>query len=125
MIVAFKLSMPGSPSWNGKWSGEGRLYCLTRSFTGKKGEEKAKKLVDDGPYGYHWEDGWSASISAEIVTAPEAAKLRAASMGFASYNWMLESIVLYGRIMDDHQLTEFIRQRSLAIEAASKQERVH
>lgn len=109
MIVAFQLSMPGSPSWNGKWSGEDRIHCITKSFTGKKGEAKAKSIIDGGPYSHHWSDGWSAAIHVIQVTPSEAARLRKSSVGFSGYDWMMESICLYGKIMDEEQIAEYYR----------------
>ena len=32
MMISFDLSMPSNNSWNGKWSGEGRLYAKVMSF---------------------------------------------------------------------------------------------
>jgi hypothetical protein len=98
MILAFKLTMPGSPSWNGKWSGEGRLYARTRTVTKKKGEEVLGGS-DKKFFGYRWSDGWFASVEVEQVNSNEKRKLTKDSVGFASYDWMIDSILTHGKIL--------------------------
>lgn len=99
MILSYELSMPGSPSWNGKWSGEGRLYAkIINMGRAQSAEARAQKIIDEGPYSYHWSDGWSASVNVREVDAGEARKLRKHSVGFAGYDWMVGSIQHKGRI---------------------------
>lgn len=104
MILCFELSMPSCPSWNGKWSGEGRLYAITRKFSGVKGGAHAQRILDAAPYHYHWDDGWGAMVRVREVDAKEAAQARKKSVGFAGYDWMVESIIDHGAIYADHQI---------------------
>lgn len=91
--VAFSLHMPGRGSWNGRWSGEGREHlmfmrlpdCLAKAYNGKS-------------WDYRWDDGWCAVVGARIVDAAEGKKLRKLNAGFCGYEWMVESILAYGRI---------------------------
>ena len=91
--VAFILTMPGVGSWNGKWSGEGDLYAIVRSFR----EDYAEKLV--GSYSYRWNDGWAAMVEAKLVAGKECRAIRKQSRGFCGYGWMIESIISHGRIL--------------------------
>lgn len=97
MILAFKLTMPGIASWNGHWSGEGRLYARTRTVSQKKGEE-----VLDGKdktyFSYSWDDGWSAKVEASHIDSNEKRKLAKNSKGFYGYDWMIDSILTHGKI---------------------------
>ena len=95
-LVAFTLSMPGRSSWDGRWSGEGRLYVIVR---------RVKTVTNDllGYHSYAWQDGWCASIEASIVDSKEAAKLRKRSAGFCGYDWMVDSLLMDGRILASHQ----------------------
>lgn len=103
MLVSFELSMPGSPSWNGKWSGEGRLYCRVRNVgVSKKAREKWEKLI--GNHSYRWDDGWCARITVREVTSSAARKLRKDSVGFSGYDWMIDALARYGRIVDSAQV---------------------
>jgi len=88
MILCYELSMPGSPSWNGKWSGEGRCFAIIRSYRGKAREEK-------------WNDGWCAKVSVRKVDNKEAARMRRKTIGFAAYDWMVDSIERNGVITTD------------------------
>jgi len=101
MKLIFTLSMPNVASWNGKWSGAGKHYAITRVFRGKKSEAKAKELI--GSHYYNFGDGWGASINAQelVGCAPK-------SDGFCGYDWMVESLINYGKIMNDGQIEEHL-----------------
>jgi hypothetical protein len=102
MLVAFQLSMPNRGSWNGKWSGQDRQYILIKSISARyaKSQEHFKDLLEKGKdsWYYSWNDGWGASISAEVISAAEAKKRRKLSAGFCGYEWMVQSIISYGEI---------------------------
>jgi hypothetical protein len=110
--IAFQLSMPGRGSWDGKWSGEDRLYVVVRLFRDQK---KADEILAAGSYSYRWEDGWAARVSVKEVTAAEERSLLKRSNGFCGYVWMVNRIIDYGRILADHELPE---QMACAAEAA-------
>jgi len=95
MILAFELSMPNNNSWNGNWSGEGKLYVRVEKFNSKKA---AQAILDKGYFSYDFGDGWRAGISVNEVNASEAAKLRRQSKGFCGYDWMIQSIRNKGMI---------------------------
>jgi hypothetical protein len=95
-VLVFKLSFPSAGSWNGQFSGEGRLYARTKDIRNK---ETINKLIDGSPYHYRWNDGWSASIEVENVTGKEASTIRRKSSGFMGYDWMIDSILEHGKII--------------------------
>lgn len=110
MKLAFLLSMPGSPSWNGKWSGEGRCYAVIKSVgRSQKAQAKAADLAGRS-FSYRWSDGWVACVTVREVDAAEAQKLRKASVGFAGYEWMIDSIQTYERIMAPHEIKAYLEQ---------------
>lgn len=91
--IEFRLTMPGRGSWDNKWSGEGRNYLLVRDV----GADLAGQL-DGQTWSYAWEGGWRAEVSARIL--PEDETLRY-SHGFHGYEWMVASILQYGKIYAD------------------------
>jgi hypothetical protein len=93
---AFILTMPGSPSWNGKWSGDGQLYARITKTRSKKIYDKLKDL--EGNYGYRWDDGWCANVRVVEVDSSQARDIRKNSRGFAGYDWMIDSIKNHGHI---------------------------
>lgn len=103
MQVAFILSMPGNNSWNGKWSGDGRCYAVIKSFRGKAEKRIRDMIALKSSYGYDFGDGWYASVQLGIVDAKKARQLRKDSKGFYGYEWMIESILRYGKIFASHQ----------------------
>lgn len=111
MILSFRLSMPGRNSWNGGWSGEDRLYVITKTFTSKKSIEKARKILEKGYYSYCWSDGWRAGIEVSEVSSKEAARLRKKSAGFCGYNWMVDTIISYGEPMASHEVKAFLERK--------------
>lgn len=92
--VIFELKMPGCGSWNGRWSGEGRVYAVTRRLPDSKASE-----IDGKTYGYAWDDGWCASIDCRVSSGtPETRSIRRRSSGFCGYEWMVASILSKGQI---------------------------
>lgn len=89
VIAAFFLSMPTNNAWNGKWSGEGRLYVVTR---------RVLQMPDRTSYAYSFGDGWTARIDVKKVDSKESARLKRKSVGFAGYEWMIDSIFRHGEI---------------------------
>lgn len=107
MNIVFTLTMPGCGSWNGKWSGEGKLYAEVRKLGGgKKSKERADKIIADSPYRYSWSDGWAASIEAKEVSGPELRRINKTKKGFCGYEWMVDSILARGKILADHEIKE-------------------
>jgi hypothetical protein len=98
MILAFRLSMPGVSSWNGRWSGEGKDYVKVVTLRGKAGETKGQQILNEGSFHYSFGDGWRARVDVEEVGSAGAARLRNKSAGFCGYDWMVDSIVKNGRI---------------------------
>lgn len=106
MILSFELTMPNVSSWNGRWSGEGRKYYVTRktSKTWLSKQDHFKELFKENGsanFYYRWEDGWGANVSVEIVTAAEARKRNKISAGFYGYEWMINSIMYHGEIQTE------------------------
>jgi hypothetical protein len=98
MKLAFILSMPGCNSWNGKWSGEGRLYAKVVNFPGKKRTAHAEEILQRGYYCYNFGDGWAAGVAVKEVDGAESAKIKRHSQGFCGYDWMIDSVLLDGAI---------------------------
>lgn len=101
MKLAFILSMPGCPSWNGKWSGQGSLYAKVISFSSsQKNKAKAQSIIDLGPYSHWWDDGWRAHIDVRLVDGKEARSITKISKGFCGYDWMIDNIRSHGSCYD-------------------------
>jgi hypothetical protein len=98
--IAFNLTMPNVGSWNGKWSGQGKLYALIRSVP----TDKAEAILKKGYFHYSWSDGWGAGVVAgRVDTAREANKIKRRSSGFCGYDWMVDSIIEHGKIYASHE----------------------
>ena len=110
MNICFTLSMPNRGSWNGGWSGEGTLYAIVKNFgRGKRAEAQAQRILSQGLWYYRWNDGWGASISAKEVSTAESRQIRQKSKGFSGYDWMVESILVRGKILADHEIPEMVQ----------------
>lgn len=99
-MIVFELTMPGVGSWNGKWSGAGKLYIRTRK------EHEVPKDYWNKSFFYRWDDGWTACVSTIRMPIKEARKLERKSNGFCGYDWMIESIIEYGGIFTEQELKE-------------------
>ena len=100
--LLFILTMPNVGSWNGKWTGEGRVYARARN---------AKQYPDckEGSYYYSWGDGWGANVEVRKVTVAEANKYIKKSVGFSSYDWMIDSILECGQILNTNERNEILK----------------
>jgi len=90
--IEFRLSMPSTGSWNGRWSGEARNYVIYRQLT----DAQAAELLDGkatGSWFHGWDDGWGAGIAARVM---ERGERRAKSDGFCGYDWMVTNILRLG-----------------------------
>lgn len=119
MQLAFTLSMPNRGSWNGGWSGEDRLFCIIRKFDTKTLVTKAQELLQKKSFYYGWSDGWGASVSIKEVTPAEARQLKKKSSGFCGYDWMVDSIIDYGKILATHEIADFLKEEQQTEKAAS------
>ncbi len=94
MILSFTLSMPNVASWDGKWSGQDRLYVKVNNFgRSKERNARAQEILDKGYFHYSFGDGWSAGVTVKEVNSREGARLKKKSDGFCGYDWMVQSII--------------------------------
>lgn len=114
MVIWFVLNMQNTPTWNGRWSGEGRLYAR-KMYVPKA---KAEQLLKEGSFWWSWSDGWSCSVDVVKPSPAEARRMAKNSKGFMGYDWMVNSIVLYGRILDNDGVKKLEAEK--AAEAETK-----
>ena len=107
MLLCFELSMPGRNSWNGRWSGEGRLYAKVENLgRSQKAERRGNDIIEHQPYAYNWDDGWGARVEVSEVDVREARRIRNKTQGFCGYDWMVKSILFYGEISTEKERKE-------------------
>jgi lipid-binding SYLF domain-containing protein len=107
MILCFELTMPGANSWNGKWSGQDKKYYLFMSGVSKKKMEE----LNGKYFSYSFGDGWRAGVSVEMIDGVEKRKRAKISAGFYGYNWMADSIRLYGEILTKDQIRDRLKEK--------------
>ncbi len=97
ITVSFTLSMPGVNSWNGKWSGDEKLYAVVKTFR----EVPAREILDKRRFSYSFGDGWIAAVTVAEVDKAAARRIKKLSAGFCGYDWMIDSIIRHGSIKPD------------------------
>ena len=107
--IVYILTMPNVGSWNGTFTGAGKLYCLVKSYKNDS-DIPAKVLSMKSGYFYDFGDGWGASVKAKKIAVSEKLKYKKESRGFMSYDWMVKEIEEFGRIKS---LTERQQERRL------------
>lgn len=102
MILSFELTMPNKGSWNGQWTGQDKKYFVIRKISNRffDKQEYFKTLKEKGTDNWHysWNDGWGANICVQVIDSKEATRRRKMSKGFWGYEWMIQSIIMYGEI---------------------------
>jgi len=99
---AFTLSMPSRASANGGWSGADKKFVVVRTTNSNKGKALYGSRV--GQHWYNFGDGWSACVSVDVVDGKRARELKRTSDGFSGYDWMIDSIISYGKILSESDL---------------------
>lgn len=107
--LLFILTMPNVGSWNGKWTGEDRVYARERNA-------KQYPNCKEDNYYYSFGDGWGANVEVRKVTVVEANKYIKKSVGFCGYDWMINSILLYGQILNSNEIKEYLKQQVSEVE---------
>lgn len=92
-MIVFELTMPHCNSWNGRWSGEGRRFLRF------KDQRKVPKEYWGKSFYYNWPDGWGACVTLTQISAADYKRLERQSNGFMGYDWMIDSIIMYGDII--------------------------
>ena len=87
--ILFRLTMPRTGSWDGKWSGQERNYTLVRSVKQKRIDE----LGIPTRWRHNFGDGWAANVEATIMQPGER---KPKSDGFCGYDWMVDGIIRWG-----------------------------
>lgn len=108
--VIFELTMPHAASWNNKWSGSESGHYIFKEYPPVAFEKKWKDKVI-GEWYYRWDDGWEAKIKSRVISVEESRKLKRANSGFCGYNWMVDSILAAGRIMNSKELRDFLNDK--------------
>ena len=109
MILSFELTMPNVGSWNGQWTGQSSKYYRHRKVS-KQEAEKILANKERNSWYYSFDDGWGANVSVEKVLSGEKNKRERNSKGFAGYDWMIDEILKYGRILERQERQEMRRQ---------------
>jgi len=113
MFIMFELSMPNIGSWNGKWSSEGNLHAIVRKFN-KKQDSVVQTMLKEGYYHYNFGDGWGAGITIKEIDAYKSRRIKRISKGFCGYEWMVDSIIRYGIILNSSQRKKLSTNKHLA-----------
>lgn len=99
--LIFKLSMPGRSSWNGRWSGEDKLYAIVKPIGRSAAARlKADEILSKRYFSHRWSDGWCASIEVIEGDSTEVRRVRKHSKGFCGYDWMVANIMSHGDCRD-------------------------
>jgi hypothetical protein len=100
--AVFILTMPRVNTWNGTWTGAGKLYAYSLTHV-KYGKTLFPELQEKS-YGYDFGDGWYANVKVTFMTPSEARQVMKKSDGFCGYEWMVGSICKHGKIIvEDHE----------------------
>ena len=96
--LVFTLSMPNVGSWNHRWSGESLVYAKSKQLLAEQLKQLRFNYREPQDFYYDFGDGWGANVHVEVMSAKDAKKYLKNSQGFCGYEWMISSILKYGKI---------------------------
>ena len=94
--AVFSLEMPGCGSWNGKWTGHGKKYSISKRIINRR--KSIYPLLKEASYLYDFKDGWVARVNVVFTTKTLAVQAEKESDGFCGYEWMVNSLLKKGKI---------------------------
>ena len=97
MKIVFEFDFVRVGSWDGKWSGEGKVFARVLDLS----SAEAEKIVADDSlvvFLYDFGDGWTGRVRAHAEDDVRAALYETQSEGFCGYDWMIASIMSKGKI---------------------------
>jgi hypothetical protein len=97
MKLVFTLRMPRANTPGG-WTGADKVYARVFPLASKAATREAEALATPGRYGYDFGGGWCASVRVQVVDDARGRAVKKASVGFAGYDWMIDSIRRLGSI---------------------------
>lgn len=96
-------------SHNGKWGGQTlvfakskRLYKEQEQFLQSKGI--STNLGDQTTFFHDFGDGWTAKVTMTVGRVRDFKEIMKQSKGFYGYDWMIDNILKYGRILTQEEL---------------------
>lgn len=96
VTAAFVLTMPSNNAWNGRWSGDGKNYEVTRELALDVADRiLGEPGADPVSWSHDFGDGWRAQVTGRRID--DCATLKQ-SEGFAGFDWMVDSIIEHGSI---------------------------
>lgn len=113
--LTFELTMPNVGSWNGQWTGSDKKYFIVKSVSDRFFESNVKQLLngkDVASFYYNFGDGWGVNIELKSVTKAEQTRAKKNSKGFCGYEWMVDSIINHGEILNTAQRKELLLKNS-------------
>lgn len=104
-VLLFEYSHTSIGSWDRKWSGSGKVYAKEVNLTKGLKEHLEALGIDCGngknhTFHYDFKDGWACNVTMIVGTKTEFKEIMKHSQGFLGYDWMIDSILKYGRILD-------------------------
>lgn len=104
-VLLFEYGHTNIGSWDGKWSGSGKVYAKEVNLTKGLKEHLEALGIDCGKgknhtFHYDFKDGWACNVTMTVGTKTEFKEIMKHSQGFLGYDWMIDSILKYGRILD-------------------------
>jgi len=98
MILRFELTMPNVGSWNGVDTGKKAGCFIFKNLSKNHAEE-----LDGKSFYYNFGDGWGANVECEKAR-------RSKTSGFRGYDWMVNEILEFGKILERKERQEMRRK---------------
>jgi len=111
MNLSFQLTFPKVNTWDGNFTGSDKNYIIAKSVS-KIDYNRIMGQSSTKSFSYDFGDGWIAKIEIKKIDKKQVKNIQKTSDGFMNYEWMADSIINFGEILNDEQRIQKLIDRS-------------
>ena len=113
-VLLFEYGHTSVGSWNGDWAGRGATYAKQVAVDAKKLKELKElgvstEIGSKSSFFYDFGDGWKAKVWMTVGYKKDFKDIMKVSKGFLGYDWMIDEILSFGRILSKDERKQVIK----------------
>lgn len=128
-VLLFEYGHSRIGSWDGKWSGEGSVFAKEVLLTKERKQHLESLGIDckkgvKHKFSHDFGDGWVAEINMTVGNKKDFKEIMKASQGFMGYEWLIDSILKYGKVKQKFMIYDLQQNQTREEEYETKEEAI-